>query len=105
MRLNGARVALGIMANVSCAKFSAVASSSIFDSNAAYQAAVQQMSSYYARWASEHLARDEDNGRAVLFPRVLYGTRFASTGSDGFNELSQTTTGIGQIWGMPWSSF
>lgn len=42
-------------------------SESILDQNAAYQTAVQQMSANYARWASEHLARDEDNVVALCY--------------------------------------
>lgn len=42
-------------------------SESILDRSTVFQTAVQQMSGYYARWAQEHLARDEDNLVALCY--------------------------------------
>jgi hypothetical protein len=65
-------------------------SESILDRNAAFQIIVQQMRSYYARWASEQLNREDDNVVALCV--FLASPTGRSLRIDGLAWLHQAVT-------------
>ena len=62
-------------------------SESILDRNSAYQTTVHQANGYYARWAREHLARDEDNVVALCY--FLASSTGRALRIDGLGWLQQ----------------
>jgi hypothetical protein len=72
-------------------------SESILDRSAVFQTVVQQMSGYYARWAREHLARDEDNIVALCY--FLASSTGRSLRIDGLGWLQQAV--VADPWYRP----
>ena len=65
-------------------------SESILDRNTAFQIIVQQMRDYYARWAGEHLKRDDDSVVTLCF--FLASSTGRSLRIDGLGWLQQAVT-------------